>query len=70
MSDNTTEATETTATTESAETTDPADTLKHAMIEQLMGIIGAPDDQDVARAADAVVHELDALLRAESEPAA
>jgi hypothetical protein len=66
MSDNTTEATTGTTT----ETTDPADALKHAMVEQLMGIIGAPDDQDVARAADAVVHELDALLRAESEPAA
>ncbi|MGV9884526.1 hypothetical protein [Streptomyces sp. NPDC003006] len=49
-----------------AETTDA---LKHAMVEQLMGIIGAPDDEEVARAADAVVQELDTLLRAEPDPA-
>ncbi|MEV0125326.1 hypothetical protein AB0I16_27940 [Streptomyces sp. NPDC050703] len=57
---------------DSAETTGttPADALKHAMIEQLMGIIAAPDDEDVARAADAVVEELDALLRSEPEPVA
>ncbi|MGV2918437.1 hypothetical protein [Streptomyces alfalfae] len=59
-----------TDSTENTATTDPADALKHAMIEQLMGIIGAPDDQGVADAADAVVRELDALLRAEPEPAA
>ncbi|MFP3991460.1 hypothetical protein U9R90_29130 [Streptomyces sp. E11-3] len=44
--------------------------LGHAMVEQLMGIIGAPDDQDVARAADSVVRDLDALLRAQPDPAA
>lgn len=62
--------TDSTGSTATDETTDPADALKHAMIEQLMGIIGAPDDQGVADAADAVVRELDALLRAEPEPAA
>ncbi|MEU5576887.1 MULTISPECIES: hypothetical protein [Streptomyces] len=46
------------------------DTLKHAMVEQLMAVIAAPDDEDVARAADTVVHDLDALLRAEPGPAA
>ncbi|WP_369215442.1 hypothetical protein [Streptomyces flavofungini] len=61
---------DTNGTNGTTEATDPADTLKHAMIEQLMGIIGAPDDEDVARAADGVVRELDALLRAESEPVA
>ncbi|MEU1017329.1 hypothetical protein ABZ383_18570 [Streptomyces sp. NPDC005900] len=45
------------------------DALKHTMVEQLMGVIGAPDDEDVARAADAVVRDLDALLRAEPDPA-
>jgi hypothetical protein len=46
---------------------DTTDRLKHAMVEQLMAIIGAPDDEDVAQTADGVVAELDALLR--SEPA-
>ncbi|WP_219686529.1 hypothetical protein [Streptomyces anatolicus] len=50
--------------------TETTDALKHAMVEQLMGVIAAPDDEDVARAADAVVRELDALLRAEQDPAA
>ncbi|MGW0538596.1 hypothetical protein [Streptomyces sp. NPDC003032] len=47
--------------------TKTTDALKHAMVEQLMGIIGAPDDEDIAHAADAVVQELDALLRAEPD---
>lgn len=37
--------------------------LQHAMVEQLMAVIGAPDDEDVARAADDVVRALDIRLR-------
>ncbi|MBX7549440.1 hypothetical protein [Streptomyces sp. NPDC004232] len=40
--------------------------LQHAMVEQLMAVIGAPDDQQVAEAADAVVRALDERLRAEA----
>ncbi|MFJ2828997.1 hypothetical protein ACIPC1_15700 [Streptomyces sp. NPDC087263] len=39
------------------------ETLQHAMVEQLMAIIGAPDDEDVARAADGIVQALDTRLR-------
>ncbi|MFE7902709.1 hypothetical protein ACFU3E_35490 [Streptomyces sp. NPDC057424] len=38
--------------------------LQQAMVGQLMAIIGAPDDRDVARAADDIVQELDVRLRA------
>ncbi|MFF5569116.1 hypothetical protein ACFY7Z_30890 [Streptomyces sp. NPDC012623] len=44
------------------------ETLQHAMLDKLMAIIGAPDDEDVARAADEVVRALDARL-AEPRPA-
>ncbi|WP_199829490.1 hypothetical protein [Streptomyces sp. MMG1121] len=40
--------------------------LQHAMVEQLMAVIGAPDDQQVAEAADAVVRTLDERMRAEA----
>ncbi|MBM7170563.1 hypothetical protein JQK87_19645 [Streptomyces sp. G44] len=50
--------------------TETIDMLKHTMVEQLMAVIAAPDDEDVARAADTVVRDLDALLRAEPGPAA
>ncbi|WP_329060690.1 hypothetical protein [Streptomyces sp. NBC_01429] len=40
------------------------ETLQHAMLERLMAIIGAPDDEDVARAGDEVVRALDARLAA------
>jgi hypothetical protein len=46
------------------------DTLRHAMIEQLMAVIGAPDDETVARTADSVVRALDARLREEAAAAA
>lgn len=36
--------------------------LRHAMVEQLMAVIGLPDDEEVAERADAVVAELDALM--------
>ncbi|WP_333778161.1 hypothetical protein [Streptomyces sp. IBSBF 3136] len=38
--------------------------LQHAMVEQLMAVIGAPDDEVVAEAADSVVRALDERLRA------
>ncbi len=41
------------------------DGLKHAMVEQLMAIIGAPDDEGVASTADGVVQALDARLHEE-----
>lgn len=40
--------------------------LQHAMVEQLMAVIGAPDDQQVSDAADAVVRALDERLRTEA----
>ncbi|MFE9775063.1 hypothetical protein ACFYOV_25995 [Streptomyces sp. NPDC005931] len=39
------------------------ETLQHAVVEQLMAVIGAPDDQDVARTADEAVRALDERLR-------
>ncbi|MFB8246337.1 hypothetical protein ACFC5X_14975 [Streptomyces sp. NPDC055952] len=42
------------------------DVLQHTVIERLMAVIGAPDDQDVARDADAAVRALDERLRAGS----
>lgn len=38
--------------------------LRHAVVEQLTAVIGAPDDEEVARAADAAVRALDERLRA------
>ena len=38
------------------------ETLQHAVVEQLMAVIGAPDDEDVARAADEAVRALDDRL--------
>jgi hypothetical protein len=38
--------------------------LQHAMVEQLMAVIGAPDDESVAEAADAVVRALDERMTA------
>ncbi|MGV9905170.1 hypothetical protein ACWDU8_22215 [Streptomyces sp. NPDC003388] len=40
--------------------------LQHATVEQLMAVIGAPDDESVAEAADAAVRALDERLRAEA----
>ncbi|MFF8988974.1 hypothetical protein ACF09H_03180 [Streptomyces sp. NPDC014983] len=40
--------------------------LSHAVVEQLMAVIGAPDDAQVAGAADAAVRALDERLRAEA----
>lgn len=57
------------AATESAGSGPSTDALRHAMVEQLMAIIGAPDDEEVARAAAGVVRDLDARLR-ETAPAA
>ena len=55
--------------TPAAAAADPIETLQHAMVEGLMGIIGAPDDADVAAAGDEVVRRLDAALRATAEAA-
>jgi hypothetical protein len=38
------------------------ETLQHTVVEQLMAVIGAPDDEDVARAADEAVRALDDRL--------
>ncbi|MFJ8781216.1 MULTISPECIES: hypothetical protein [unclassified Streptomyces] len=40
--------------------------LQHAVVEQLMAVIGAPDDLRVAEAADALVNALDERLRAQA----
>ncbi|WP_217208163.1 hypothetical protein [Streptomyces sp. AC550_RSS872] len=40
--------------------------LKHTVVDRLMAVIGAPDDEDVARDADAAVLALDERLRAQS----
>ncbi|CAK7280228.1 MULTISPECIES: hypothetical protein [Streptomyces] len=40
--------------------------LSHAVVGQLMAVIGAPDDEQVAEAADASVRALDERLRAEA----
>ncbi|MFF7635743.1 hypothetical protein ACFZB9_21715 [Kitasatospora sp. NPDC008050] len=52
-----------------AGTADPIETLQHAMVEGLMGVIGAPDDADVAAAGDEIVRKLDAALRATADAA-
>ncbi|WP_158790998.1 hypothetical protein [Streptomyces sp. NRRL WC-3549] len=58
MSDTVSDSDETTTTG-----TNTTEDLQHAMVGQLMAIIGAPDDEDVARAADGIVQALDARLR-------
>ncbi|MFC5170817.1 hypothetical protein [Streptomyces mutomycini] len=61
---------------DSNETTTPAtgatatEALQQAMVGQLMAIIGAPDDKDVARAADDIVQALDVRLREDRTAAA
>ncbi|MET7909731.1 hypothetical protein ABZU45_32890 [Streptomyces avermitilis] len=57
----TTTGTTTTGTTTTETTT--TESLQHALVGQLMAIIGAPDDEDVARAADDIVQALDVRLR-------
>ncbi|MCH0540966.1 hypothetical protein I3F58_15585 [Streptomyces sp. MUM 203J] len=42
---------------------DETGALQQAMVEQLMAIIGAPDDEDIARTADEVVRALDDRMR-------
>ncbi|MEU1484184.1 hypothetical protein [Streptomyces sp. NPDC005752] len=51
------------ATTTDSTGATATEALQQAMVGQLMAIIGAPDDQDVARAADDIVQELDVRLR-------
>ncbi|QIB41706.1 hypothetical protein [Streptomyces aureoverticillatus] len=46
-----------------ADITDTAtDALQQQLVESLMAVIGAPDDHDVARAADSVLHTLQTRL--------
>ncbi|MFE9449686.1 hypothetical protein [Streptomyces sp. NPDC006739] len=49
-----------------SDTSPTTEELQHGMVEQLMAVIGAPDDEDVARTADGVVRALDERLRAEA----
>jgi hypothetical protein len=42
------------------------DELKHALVESLMGVIGAPDDEGAASNAAALIATLDARLAAEA----
>ncbi|MGW2114346.1 hypothetical protein [Streptomyces zhihengii] len=68
MSDsNGTTAAETDTTTTD---TTAVETLQQGLVGQLMAVIGAPDDKDVARAADDIVQQLDARLRAAGSAAA
>ncbi|MGW1139566.1 hypothetical protein [Streptomyces zhihengii] len=50
--------------------TTAVETLQQGLVGQLMAVIGAPDDKDVARAADDIVQQLDARLRAAGAAAA
>ncbi|GKQ35345.1 hypothetical protein [Streptomyces sp. A012304] len=57
----------TTAETTSEQITNPqtnssTDALRHSVVEFLMAVIGAPDDEEIARHADAAVRALDARL--------
>jgi hypothetical protein len=45
------------------------DALKEQLVHSLMGIIEAPDDQDVARASDELLRTLDARLAQEAAAA-
>ncbi|WP_199830259.1 hypothetical protein [Streptomyces viridochromogenes] len=53
--------------TTTAETTKSTDELRHSMVEFLMAVIGAPDDEEIARNADEVVRLLDARLTEEPQ---
>lgn len=60
----------TTATDPTATDTTAVEALQQALVGQLMAIIGAPDDKDVARAADDIVQQLDARLHEAGSAAA
>ncbi|MVO88440.1 hypothetical protein GPA10_27680 [Streptomyces sp. p1417] len=68
MTDHTTPAPETVpeAAPESGPQAAPApdstESLQQQLVQSLMGIIGAPDDAETARAADTVLRALDARL--------
>jgi len=53
--------------TATAETTKSTDELRHSMVEFLMAVIGAPDDEEIARNADEAVRLLDARLAEEPQ---
>ncbi|MDI5966372.1 hypothetical protein POF50_034285 [Streptomyces sp. SL13] len=45
------------------------DALRHSLVELLMGIIGSPDDEELARTADRAVLSLDERLAGEARTA-
>ncbi|WP_411104988.1 hypothetical protein [Streptomyces sp. cmx-4-9] len=57
--------TETAETPETAPETAPSgpDEVQQAVLGGLMAVIGAPDDRETARTADAALHQLDQKLR-------
>ncbi|MGW8994357.1 hypothetical protein ACWGRF_31115 [Streptomyces zhihengii] len=69
-SNGTTAADTDTDTTTTDTGTTAVETLQQGLVGQLMAVIGAPDDKDVARAADDIVQQLDARLRAAGAAAA
>ncbi|KOV78605.1 hypothetical protein ADL01_14855 [Streptomyces sp. NRRL WC-3618] len=63
----TTTETTTTETTTTAATKRSTDELRHSVVEFLMAVIGAPDDEEIARTADDAVRVLDARLSEERQ---
>ncbi|MFH8797483.1 hypothetical protein [Streptomyces sp. NPDC017941] len=55
--------------TDSTPAPDAAEALQQQLVQALMGIIGAPDDAETARAADTVLRALDARLAGETAAA-
>ncbi|MFH8990112.1 hypothetical protein [Streptomyces sp. NPDC017940] len=62
-------ATATETGTDSTPAPDAAEALQQQLVQALMGIIGAPDDAETARAADTVLRALDARLAGETAAA-
>ncbi|WP_166682859.1 hypothetical protein [Streptomyces aquilus] len=56
-------------TTPITEDTRPTDDLKMALVESLMAVIGAPDDDEAAEKAATIIHTLDERLTAEATSA-
>ncbi|MHC5907930.1 hypothetical protein ACVNF4_29175 [Streptomyces sp. S6] len=54
-----------TTETSTVQTAKSTDELRHSMVEYLMAVIGAPDDEEIARNADQAVRLLDARLAEE-----
>lgn len=56
-------------TTPITEDTRPTDDMKMALVESLMAVIGAPDDDEAAEKAATIIHTLDERLTAEATSA-